>query len=98
MAVSKNDINHIEELSMLKMSEEEKKEIEIELNKMLDYVDKINELSLENNDILVNPVENKNVYREDKVKESMDQQDFLKNAPEKYEDYLQVPIVIDREA
>ncbi|NLC66451.1 MAG: Asp-tRNA(Asn)/Glu-tRNA(Gln) amidotransferase subunit GatC [Clostridium sp.] len=98
MAVSKNDINHIEELSMLKMSEDEKKEIEIELNKMLDYVDKINELSLENNDILVNPVENKNVYREDKVKESMDQQDFLKNAPEKYEDYLQVPIVIDREA
>lgn len=98
MAVLKNDINHIEELSMLKMSEDEKKEIEIELNKMLDYVDKINELSLENNDILVNPVENKNVYREDKVKESMDQQDFLKNAPEKYEDYLQVPIVIDREA
>ena len=98
MAVSKNDINHIEELSMLKMSEEEKKEIEIELNKMLDYVDKINELSLEDNDILVNPVENKNVYREDKIKESMDQQGFLKNAPEKYEDYLQVPIVIDREA
>lgn len=98
MAVSRSDIDHIEELSMLKMSEKEKKKIEVELNKMLSYVDKISELSLEGEDTLVNPVENKNVYREDKVKKSMDQEDFLKNAPEKYEDYLQVPIVIDREA
>lgn len=98
MAVSKNDIDHIEKLSMLKMSENEKKEIKVEINKMLDYVDKIKELPLEGRGILVNPVENKNIYREDVVKRSMDQKEFLKNAPEKYEDYLQVPIVIDREA
>ena len=98
MAVSKNDINHIEKLSMLKMSEEEKVKIKGELNKMLNYVDKLNELPLEGREMLVHPIDNKNVYRDDMVKRSMDQKDFLLNAPEKFEDYLQVPIVVDREA
>lgn len=45
----------------------------------------------------MNPLYIENVYREDVVESSLTSEDFLMNAPERVEDYLKVPSVIDRE-
>lgn len=97
MSVSKKDVDYIAELARLKFTEEEKEGFIEDLNNVLGYIDKLSELDTENVDILVNPIYIENVYREDVVEESLTQEDFLKNAPDRVEDYLRVPSVLGLE-
>lgn len=97
MSVSKKDVDYIAELARLKFTEEEKAGFIVDLNNVLGYIDKLSELDTENVDILVNPIYIENVYREDEVEESLTQEDFLKNAPDRVEDYLRVPSVLGLE-
>ena len=97
MAVSKKDVDYIKELAKLHINEEESEGLVKDLNMILSYVDKLQELDTEEVEILVNPLYIENVYREDVVEESPHAEDFLKNAPERADDYLKVPSVIDRE-
>ncbi len=66
MAVSKEQVENIAKLAKLKFTEAEKVKLQGELNKILEYIDQLNELDLEN----VAPLENineelENVLRED---------------------------------
>jgi aspartyl-tRNA(Asn)/glutamyl-tRNA(Gln) amidotransferase subunit C len=97
MSVSKKDVDYIAELARLKFTEEEKEGFIEDLNNVLGYIDKLSELDTENVDILVNPIYIENVYREDVVEASLTQEDFLKNAPDRVEDYLRVPSVLGLE-
>ncbi|MFH5835659.1 Asp-tRNA(Asn)/Glu-tRNA(Gln) amidotransferase subunit GatC [Proteiniclasticum sp. C24MP] len=97
MAVSRKDVDYIKELARLHISEEEKDGLVGDLNMILSYVDKLQELDTDEVEILVNPLYIENVYREDVVEESLTTEDFLMNAPERADDYLKVPSVIDRE-
>ncbi len=97
MAVTKKDVDYIKELAKLRISEEESEGLVHDLNMVLSYVDKLQELDTDEVEILVNPIYIENVFREDEVEESLRAEDFLKNAPERAEDYLKVPSVIDRE-
>jgi aspartyl-tRNA(Asn)/glutamyl-tRNA(Gln) amidotransferase subunit C len=97
MAVSKKDVEHIAKLAKLKFTEEEKKKLQGELNSILDYMDKLNELDLEN----VKPLENinetiENVLREDEVIKGVTKEEALKNAPAKTENFFKVPKVLDK--
>lgn len=97
MSVSKKDVDYIAELARLKFTEEEKEGFIVDLNNVLGYIDKLSELDTEDVDILVNPIYIENVYREDEVEESLTQEDFLQNAPDRVEDYLRVPSVLGLE-
>ena len=95
MSVSRKDVDYIAELARLKFTEDEKSGFITDLNNILGYVDKLSELDTEGAEILVNPIYIENVYREDVVAESMDQDEFLMNAPDRVEEYLRVPSVIE---
>lgn len=97
MSVSKKDVEYIKELARLRVSEEEAEGLVKDLNSILKYVEQLNEVDTDAVEMLVNPLYIENVYREDVVEESLSSEDFLKNAPERVEDYLKVPSVIDRE-
>lgn len=97
MAVSKKDVDYIKELARLRVSDEETEGLVKDLNMILGYVDKLQELNTDHVDILVNPLYIENVYRDDVVEESLKSEDFLRNAPDRTDDYLKVPSVIDRE-
>lgn len=96
MSVTKNDVKKIAELARLEFSEVELENYTSEMNKMLDYVDKLNELDTENVQPLSHPIENINVFREDEVKKSTEREDALKNAPDKSSEYFKVPKVISQ--
>ena len=66
----------------------------LQLNKILEYVEKLNELDTENVKPLSHPIEGVNVFREDIVQPSVDREDALKNAPSKNEEFFKVPKVI----
>ncbi len=97
MSVSKKDVDYIKELARLRVSEEEAEGLVKDLNSILKYVDQLNEVDTDAVEMLVNPLYIENVYREDVVESSLTSEDFLMNAPERVEDYLKVPSVIDRE-
>lgn len=95
MSVSKKDVEYVAELARLNFSEEEKEGLIHDLNSVLAYMEKLNELDTENTDIIVNPYYIENVFREDEIEPSMELKEVLKNAPEKLEEYVVVPKIIE---
>mgnify|MGYP001432872435 FL=1 len=94
MAVTKKDVEKIAELARLKFSEEELENFTPQMNEILSYMDKLNELNTDNVKPLSHPVEQTNIFREDELKPSIPTEEALKNAPSKDEHHFKVPKVI----
>ncbi len=94
MKVSKEEVKYIASLAKLKFSEEEITGLTGELSRILEYVEKLNELDTGNVEPMPHPLEKKNVFRNDEKKKSIDTKKALKNAPDKTEQFFKVPKVI----
>ncbi len=94
MAVTKKDVEKIAELAKLKFSDEELENFTPQMNEILSYMDKLNELDTEDVKPLSHPVEQINVFREDELKSSVSTEEALKNAPDKTDNHFKVPKVI----
>lgn len=94
MSVTSNEVKHIAKLAKLEFNEEEISKLTHDLNEILEYVDKLNELDTENVEPLSHPIEGSNVFRKDELRKSVDTEDALKNAPESTHEYFKVPKVI----
>ncbi len=93
MSVTIKDVEKIAGLAKLRFNDEEKKKLQGELNKILEYMDKINELDLGGVEPLENINDTENVFREDVKEESLKREDVLKNAPAKTDEFFKVPKV-----
>jgi aspartyl-tRNA(Asn)/glutamyl-tRNA(Gln) amidotransferase subunit C len=94
MAVSKADVDYIAALARLSFNDAEKEAMTHDLNEILNYVEKLNELDTENIEPLANMGDRTNVLREDKPVPSISNQDALKNAPDFQDRFFKVPKVI----
>ncbi|MCL4548679.1 MAG: Asp-tRNA(Asn)/Glu-tRNA(Gln) amidotransferase subunit GatC [Bacteroidetes bacterium] len=97
MAVTKKDVEYIAALARLKFNDAELENYTHQLNDILKYVEKLNELNTENVEPLSHPVENANVFREDKLKPSISTEEALKNAPNRTDEFFKVPKVINQD-
>lgn len=88
-------VNEVAHLARLEFNEDGKIEILNDMNRMLAFVDKLNELDTDDTEPLIYMTDEKNVLREDDPKETLTQKEALKNAPKKDSDYFKVPKVID---
>jgi aspartyl-tRNA(Asn)/glutamyl-tRNA(Gln) amidotransferase subunit C len=89
-------VDEIAHLARLEFNDEAKGEILNDMNRMLAFVDKLNELNTDNVEPLIYMTEERSVLREDEAKQTLTQQEALKNAPKKDSDYFKVPKVIDQ--
>ena len=96
MEVNNKLIQDIAKLSKLKFDDSAEEKMKADLEKMIAFVDKLNEIDTEGIDPLIYMSEEVNVLREDKVTEETSQEDALKNAPEKDSDYFKVPSVLKK--
>lgn len=96
MSVTKKDVEYIAELARLKLNDEEIENYTVQLNEILTYVEKLNEIDTTNVEPLSHPVEGSNVFREDIVKPSIDREIAFRNAPDRSELFFKVPKVIDK--
>ena len=96
MEVNNKLIQDIAKLSKLKFDDSAEEKMKSDLEKMLAFVDTLNEIDTEGIDPLIYMSEEVNVLREDKVSEKISQEDALKNAPEKDSDYFKVPTVFKK--
>lgn len=82
----KIDIKTVEEvahLARLEFTEEGKADILNDMNRMLAFVDKLNEMDTDGVEPLIYMTDEKNVMREDESKDTLTQNEALKNAPKK---------------
>lgn len=94
MKVDDQLIARLAELSRLEFNESERHQIRQDLEKILSFMEKLNELDTEDVEPLVYVSEQTNVMRKDVVGDMLDKSDVLKNAPMKDDDYIKVPKVI----
>ena len=94
MNITRKDVEKLAHLSRLELTEEELIAMESDMNKMLQFVEKINELDLEGIEPLAYMSDEVNVLRNDEVKQDITHDEALKNAPDKDTDYFRVPKVI----
>lgn len=97
MKISIDEIRHLAHLARLEFTEAEMQEMQGDMDKILGFVEKINELDLEGIEPLVYLSEERNVLRKDEAKQVLTKDEALKNAPDKDSDYFRVPKVLQRE-
>jgi len=94
MEINDTIVDKIASLSKLSFSGEEKEAIKNDMNKMLDFVSKLEEVNTDGVAPLVHISEEVNVLREDVVIETITQAEALKNAPKKDSTYIKIPKVV----
>ena len=95
MPVSIEDVEKVAILARLQFTEEEKQRLLSEMNKILIYFEKLNELDTENVPPTSHVLPLKNVLREDVVKPSLLREKLLSNAPDQAMEHFKVPQIID---
>lgn len=95
MAVDKKDVLYTASLSRLKFTDEECAAFERDLNNILSYFEKLNELDTEGIPPTAHVMELKNRFREDEIKPSLDRDLALKNAPSVRDGCFKVPKIIE---
>jgi aspartyl-tRNA(Asn)/glutamyl-tRNA(Gln) amidotransferase subunit C len=96
MNIDKDTVEKIAHLARLEFDEKEKEQIINDMNNMLTFVNKLNEIDTSNVEPLIYMSDEVNVLREDEMKQDITQDEALKNAPKKDSDYFKVPKVIDK--
>jgi len=96
MSVTLIDVDKIAKLAKLEFAHEEKVKLQTDLNKILEYIDQLNELDLDNIDPLENINETENVLRMDIEEKWLSNEEALKNAPSKTGRFFKVPKVLDK--
>jgi aspartyl-tRNA(Asn)/glutamyl-tRNA(Gln) amidotransferase subunit C len=96
MEVNDKLIEKLSDLSRLKFNDEEKEEIKKDLQQMISFIDKMNEVNTNDVEPLLHMTNEVNILREDEVKGMISQEDALKNAPVHDDSFFKVPKVIKR--
>jgi aspartyl-tRNA(Asn)/glutamyl-tRNA(Gln) amidotransferase subunit C len=94
--ISEETVDKLANLARLEFNGKEKEEIINDLNRMLEFVGKLNELDTSNIEPLIYMNDEKNILREDEVKQTISQKEALSNAPKKDSDYIKVPKVVEK--
>lgn len=94
MSVTEKDVAYIAELARLSFTDTETKKMTSELNAILHYVDKLNEVDTEGVEPLSSIHDEVNVLRDDIRQESIPNNVALANAPDKLDRFFRVPKVI----
>ncbi|SNX53010.1 Asp-tRNA(Asn)/Glu-tRNA(Gln) amidotransferase subunit GatC [Thermoanaerobacterium sp. RBIITD] len=95
MAITKDEVKHVANLARLKFTDEELEKFSYQLDSIIEYVNKLNELSTDDVQPTAHIVPISNVFRDDEVKPSMEREKVLMNAPEKENGCFKVPKVIE---
>ena len=89
-------VDKLAHLSRLEFNDIDKQEIKTDLQRMIAFVEKLNELDLTGVEPLLHMSDRVNVLREDEIKGSVDRESALKNAPLHDDKFFKVPKVIKK--
>ncbi len=96
MEINDSLVDKLAMLSRLQFSDTEKDAIKNDLEKMIHFVDKLNEVDTTGVEPLMHISNNVNILREDTVVQDYSRDQALQNAPLKDEQFFKVPKVITK--
>ena len=88
-------VDEVAHLARLKFDTASKDAMVKDMNNMLAFIDKLNELDTTGVEPLIYMTDEANILRKDVIKETITQKEALLNAPKKDSDYFKAPKVID---
>jgi len=95
MIINKETVKGIAHLARLELDEKSEDKMMSEMNKILEWMNKLNEVDTEEVEPLIHMSSELNVLRKDEVDNILPHERALKNAPNKDSDYFRVPKVIE---
>jgi aspartyl-tRNA(Asn)/glutamyl-tRNA(Gln) amidotransferase subunit C len=93
--IAREDVEHVAELARLELTSAEKEQFIAQLNSILTYIEKLNELDTRDVEPTSHVLPMANVFRDDEVRPSMDRAEVLHNAPEESHFFFKVPRIIE---
>ena len=96
--ISEQEVRKIAELSRLSLSSDELKKRTEDMNNILNYMDTLNEIDTDNVEELYNVNDMSNPLRDDTFEQSLEKKDVLKNSPSSNDDYIEVPLTVNKES
>ena len=95
MAISEKEVKHVANLAKLSFSDDELQEFTVQLGKIIDMVEMLEEVDTEGVPFTSNVVDVINVMREDVPAEGWDRDELMKNVPESEDGFIKVPAIMD---
>ncbi len=95
--ITKEDVEYVAGLAQLSLDDAAKGRLVQELGAILGYMEKLNEVDTSDVEPVMHVLEMTNVYRDDEVRESLDRETALMNAPKSDGEYFLVPRILDTE-
>ncbi|HVI47419.1 MAG TPA: Asp-tRNA(Asn)/Glu-tRNA(Gln) amidotransferase subunit GatC [Chitinophaga sp.] len=96
MEVNDALVQQLADLARLEFNAAEKTEIRGDLQRMITFVEKLNELDTTQVEPLLHLTDDYNVFREDRVLPSITREQALQNAPAATDEYFKVPKIIKK--
>jgi len=96
MIIDKQTIDKVADLARIAIEDKEVDTLIADMNKILTFMEKLNELDTTGVEPLVYMNHEENVWREDKVKHEISVADGLKNAAKHNEHFFFVPKIIEK--
>lgn len=96
MIIDKQTINKVADLARIAIEDNEVESLRVDMNKILTFMEKLNELDTAGVQPLVYMNVEENVWREDVVRQEVSVGDGLKNSAKHNESYFFVPKIIEK--
>ena len=93
--ITKKDVEYVANLSRLELDDADMNNFVPNLQEILSYVEKLNELNTSDVEPTAHVLSLTNVKREDEIKPSLSNEEALKSAPETSDGFFLVPPVIE---
>jgi aspartyl-tRNA(Asn)/glutamyl-tRNA(Gln) amidotransferase subunit C len=95
LKLSSQEVEYVANLARLEITDAEKEKFTSQLNNILLYIDKLNELDTKGVEPMSHAIGVTNAFREDKILSSIGTEQTLANAPDARGEFFRVPKVID---
>ena len=95
MAITLDEIKWIAHLSRLELKTEELIAASTQLSSILNYINQLQEVNTDNVEPLAHALDVSNVFRDDVLKESINVNEALANAPDRQGNFYGVPAILE---
>jgi aspartyl-tRNA(Asn)/glutamyl-tRNA(Gln) amidotransferase subunit C len=95
LKITKEEVEYVAHLARLTFSEEENAKFTSQLNDILMYMEKLNQVETTGVEPMSHAIALQNAFRDDVVKDSLNHELSLSNAPEARGPFFRVPKVIE---
>lgn len=93
--LTKEEVMHVANLARINISDSEIEKYQVDLKLLLDDVEKIKDIMVETDELLVTPVEHESTLRSDRDTSSRDFNDIKKNVPATTGNFVEVPVMVN---